>query len=195
MQIPDSIGVTQKAVADVLGINKGAISREVSKGDQGVFKGLIVAGTSRLVSVEAAVAAWRANKDYTDAPQHAQGGANGTSDAPTMVEAAVAAKFWDARLKELKYREAAGELVKASEVKAKLADVFSVCRTRLLAIPSRARQVLPHLTLSDLATIEGLVREALEDLSEGGGAAAELEADDGEDGLRQIPDSDTEKQP
>lgn len=75
-------------------------------------------------------------------------------------------KIADANLAELKFAEAAGQLVAARDVEQRLVEVFSQCKTRLLAIPSRARQELPHLSLVDVAAIETLVREAVEDLSE-----------------------------
>jgi phage terminase Nu1 subunit (DNA packaging protein) len=48
----------------------------------------------------------------------------------------------------------------------RLVSVFTACKTRLLAIPSRARQALPHLVAADLGVLEALIREALEDLVE-----------------------------
>ena len=50
------------------------------------------------------------------------------------------------------------------EGRAALVDQVVTCRTRLLGIPSKAKQQLPHLSLSDLEVLEALVREALEGL-------------------------------
>ncbi|CAM3200322.1 hypothetical protein G4177_03105 [Corallococcus sp. ZKHCc1 1396] len=73
--------------------------------------------------------------------------------------------YWQARQAELDYRQEAGELVPARDVRSKLEDVFRTCRTHLLGVPSSARQALPHLTASDVGTLENLVREALEELA------------------------------
>jgi phage terminase Nu1 subunit (DNA packaging protein) len=97
----------------------------------------------------------------TDAPPSARAGM-------TLAEASAVEKVWKARQAELNYRQDAGELVPARDVDAKLQDVFRTCRTKLLGLPSRARQALPHLTVADLGTIENLVREALEELASGG---------------------------
>lgn len=86
--------------------------------------------------------------------------------AETIGSATQRLKAAQADLAELRFREAAGELVVARDVEQRLVTVFSACKTRLLAIPSRARQALPHLVTADLAVIEGLIREALEDLAE-----------------------------
>lgn len=70
-----------------------------------------------------------------------------------------------ADLRELELRQKSGELVEAKGIETRLVDVFTKCRTKLLGIPSRARQALPHLTVADIGTIEELIREALEDLA------------------------------
>jgi hypothetical protein len=43
-------------------------------------------------------------------------------------------------------------------------------RTMLLAIPSRAKSALPHLSVSDCATLDRLIRESLIALAESGAA-------------------------
>jgi hypothetical protein len=83
----------------------------------------------------------------------------------TVADESVRVKHWDANLKELKYRVAARELIPARDVEQRMVTVFVECKSKLMAIPSRAKQVLPHLTLDDMATLEGLVREALEGLA------------------------------
>jgi hypothetical protein len=75
-------------------------------------------------------------------------------------------KHWKAKLAELKYREREGELVEAKLVEKKLAGTYAQVRTKLLGVPSRARQLLPHLNAADVGVLEDLVREALEDLVE-----------------------------
>lgn len=85
----------------------------------------------------------------------------------TVTSAAARSKHWEANLRELKYKQAAKELVNAKEYEGQLADVFSHCRTRLLAIPSRCKQALPHLSNADVVVVEDLVREALEELAAG----------------------------
>lgn len=109
---------------------------------------------------------WDANSDYTDAPQRleAQVNADG-APATTLAEAALAGKFWQAKLAELKFREAAAELVPAKDVETKLVNVFAQCRTKLLGIPSRMRQRDPSLSATQFTLFESLIREALEDLA------------------------------
>lgn len=99
------------------------------------------------------------------------------SDAQSLATASAREKHFRAKLAELKYRERAGELVEAAVVTAQLVDAITICRTKLLGLPSKAKQRLPHLTLEDLAAIDAIVREALEELvpppaAEENGAAA-----------------------
>jgi hypothetical protein len=122
---------------------------------------------------------WAANTDYTDAPQRAPapvaakptpavqsevGGASGPGELD-LASAAARAKHWDAEIKELKFREAARELIPARDVEQKLVDVFSASKVRLLELPTRAKQALPHLSVSDLEALEAIVRDALEELT------------------------------
>lgn len=81
-------------------------------------------------------------------------------------------KSWQARLAELKYREAAAELVPARDVEKKIVMMIAACKTRLLAIPSALKQACPDLTVDHVAKVDALVREALEDLA---GPAADAE--------------------
>ncbi len=70
-----------------------------------------------------------------------------------------------ADMAELKFKEAAGELIPARDVERQLAGYLVNCKTRLLALTSRAKQALPHLVTADLEAIDALVREALEELA------------------------------
>ena len=70
-----------------------------------------------------------------------------------------------ANLAEIKLAEQRGELVLASDVERRLAAEISSCRTRLLAIPGRARQIIPELSNAGVLAIEDLIREVLTELS------------------------------
>lgn len=70
-----------------------------------------------------------------------------------------------AELAEMEIAQRKGELVKAVDLEARLVGIFGGCKTKLLAVPSRARQEDPDLTAAQLALFEALIREALEDLA------------------------------
>jgi len=115
---------------------------------------------------------WERKTDLSRAPvavrlRAAAAPGTGEDDVPDLADASAREKHWRAKLAELKFKEAAGEVVPAAGVRAELEGVFRSCRTRLLGIPSRARQLLPGLSVADVGVLEGLVREALEELASG----------------------------
>ncbi|WP_245731569.1 terminase small subunit [Loktanella fryxellensis] len=57
-----------------------------------------------------------------------------------------------------------GEYVPASEVERAWADTLRALRSRLLAVPSRLRQSMQHLTTSDVTMIDRELRDALQEL-------------------------------
>jgi hypothetical protein len=92
-------------------------------------------------------------------------GAPPPDQALTLSEASAEEKRWKAKLAELEYRRKAGELVDAREVGDRLTTLFTICRTKLLALPSKAKAAIPALTHADVATLDDLVRQALEELA------------------------------
>lgn len=192
-QIPDA-PITQAAYArhraatGLPGATKVAVGRAVKAGR--LSESLVmVDGVARVRDIALADREWEANTDVS-MRLRAQGfnqppaalaavmpraaSPAPTIDAPLAAEPDGPADFQTARLQkeraqaahaELKYREHAGTLIPAADVENQLTSYISSCKTRLLAIPSRAKQDLPHLPAADLVVLEGLVREALEELA------------------------------
>ena len=73
----------------------------------------------------------------------------------------------------LKNAVARGENVPAIEVERAWADILRGLRSRLLAVPSRLRQTVPHLTTSDVTLIDRELRDALQELGAEGQANAD----------------------
>lgn len=72
-----------------------------------------------------------------------------------------------ANLLEIERKTKEALLLPREQVEKAWANAVGIARTKLLAIPTRARQRIPHLSLDEVALIEELVRETLEDLSSG----------------------------
>lgn len=196
MAIPDS-PITLTAYAKRRGVSKMAVSRAVKLGRLVESVVRDARGVPSIRDPDLADREWAANMDYTRAPARSAvaplqvgpapaGGAGAAPppppapaeedppDAPpeggwaeSLATAAARQKHWAAQLAELKYREAAKELIPAKDVERRLVDVLTSAKLQLLAIPSRARQALPHLTTGDLEVLEGILREALVDLRPG----------------------------
>lgn len=59
-----------------------------------------------------------------------------------------------------------GTVLTADDIEARIIDVFTSVKTKLLGAPSRARQLDPGLSADQIQLFEDLIREALEDLAE-----------------------------
>jgi phage terminase Nu1 subunit (DNA packaging protein) len=62
----------------------------------------------------------------------------------------------------------AGRLLDADAVEREWSGILSGIRARMLAVPSRAAQRLPHMTAHDVAEIDREVRDALSEAGEAG---------------------------
>ena len=76
-------------------------------------------------------------------------------------------EFEKANLAELDRKAKEVLLLPTDQVEKVWANAVTIARTKLLAIPTRARQRIPHLSLEEVAIVEELIRETLEDLSNG----------------------------
>lgn len=151
------------------GVSKMTVSNAVRKGRLRESVAYSGAGKPKIRDVALADKEWEENLDLSTAPAAVREKFDegpSAHDGMSLSEASAVEKVWRAKTAELKFREAAKELIPARDVEARLVSVFTECKTKLLGIPSRARQALPHLTVADIGTLEGLIREALEGLAE-----------------------------
>lgn len=131
----------------------------------------------RIQNVALADEEWEKNTDLSKAPAYVKARAagrdidSGDTEVRDLSKAAAEQKHWQAKQARLKFEEAARELVPAKDVRLALENEIHACRTRLLRIPSRARQAMPELTTAQLGGLEELIREALEGLAAGQVAA------------------------
>lgn len=88
---------------------------------------------------------------------------------PDYNESRARTEYLKAELLELERKEKEGLLVRASEVEAKWVEVITISRTKVLGVASKAKQRIPDLTQDQIAILEDIVREALEELAEGDG--------------------------
>jgi hypothetical protein len=134
---------------------------------------MLVGGQKRIPDPDAADREWAANTDHSRAPGSVKDQADWFEDEgddgvePSLRDASAREKHWKALTAELNYRRQAGELVEAAAAEERWLALIATAQTKLLAIGSRMKQRLPHLTISDIATIDDLVRESLEELADG----------------------------
>jgi phage terminase Nu1 subunit (DNA packaging protein) len=70
---------------------------------------------------------------------------------------------------EMDNAERAGELLPRRDVELAWSRLVVEARTALLALPSRFKQRLPHLSAADLSVIDSLIRQILEEMADNAG--------------------------
>jgi phage terminase Nu1 subunit (DNA packaging protein) len=152
--------MTLSAYAERRGITKQAVTTAVKRG---ILKDCVVIGSNGraagITDPELADQEWEANADYTRAP----GQASANED---LSDSAARAKYWTAELARMKAQTMAGTLIERSKVEHEWADILSRVKTRILAVPSQAKQNLPELTLDGITELTRLLRAALEELAD-----------------------------
>jgi phage terminase Nu1 subunit (DNA packaging protein) len=150
---------SQKAVADA--IKDGRVSRSVVR----------VNGVAKIADPDLADEEWAANTRTKATPE-----AKAAADAAYQSMRAQHERE-KLRLAELKRQEAEldlakkrGSLIEFAKAEADVADAFRAVRTRLLSVPSRARQRRPTLSDGDIELFEELIEVALEELASRGDA-------------------------
>jgi hypothetical protein len=88
-------------------------------------------------------------------------------EIPDYNDSRARSEFEKANLLELDRKQKESLLIPRDQVEKAAANVATIVRTKLLAVPTRARQRIPHLTLEEVAILDELQREALEELADG----------------------------
>jgi hypothetical protein len=76
-------------------------------------------------------------------------------------------EYEKANLAELERRAKAKLLLPREDVEQAWATAVNICRSRLLGVPSVAKQRIPHLDLNEVEMLTTLIRDALEELAAG----------------------------
>lgn len=87
------------------------------------------------------------------------------SEIPDYTVSRARAEYEKANLLELDRKRKEGELLTRSEVEKAWTDAISASKTKLLALPTMAKQRIPHLDLEEIEILTELIREALEALA------------------------------
>lgn len=90
-------------------------------------------------------------------------------ELPDYNESRKRSEFERANLLELERKQKEALLLPAEQVQKVWANSVAIAKTKLLAVPSRLRQRIPHLSLEEIAIAEDLIRESLEEITNGGG--------------------------
>lgn len=85
--------------------------------------------------------------------------------AGSMASARVVRETYMARMAKLDYEERTKKLIDVDEVKKEWMKIASLFKTKVLGIPSKARQRLSSISDKDYYILEQIVSETLEDIS------------------------------
>lgn len=85
---------------------------------------------------------------------------------PDYNESRARSEFEKANLLELERKTKEGLLLKREDVERAWGEIITIAKTKLLAVPTRVRQRIPHLTLDEIEIINELQREALQEISD-----------------------------
>jgi excisionase family DNA binding protein len=91
---------------------------------------------------------------------------------PDYDESRARTEHLKAELLELERKQKEGLLVPAADVEAKWVEIVVLARTKIMGIPTKAKQRIPDLDVDAIGVLDEIVRETLEDL------ASEAEDDD-----------------
>ncbi len=86
--------------------------------------------------------------------------------APDYAQSRAIRERYMARLAKLEFDQKSGKLVSADDVKAAWFHITTTVKTKVLALSSRCKAKIPSLTTEQVAIIDAIAREALEELAE-----------------------------
>lgn len=84
---------------------------------------------------------------------------------PDYDESRARTEHLKAELLELERKQKESVLVKAEEIETKWVEIVTLARTKILGIPTKAKQRIPDLDTDAITLLDDIVRETLEDLA------------------------------
>jgi len=170
--------ITKAEASRALGVSNAAVYRAVKEGRLSV---VATKDGRELINSETMRTEWDANtqRKIGVGPKPPAGQSNWperrakrapmrpADEVPDYNESRARTEFLKAELLEIERAEKEGRLINADDVSAKWAELVTIARTKIMGIPSKAKQRMPDLSADDAVLLEEIVREALEDLAGG----------------------------
>jgi len=86
---------------------------------------------------------------------------------PSIAQSKRRTEFYRSEDARLDHEERAGRLVDAELIKVKFVGMITTAKTKLLAVPTKAKGRIPTLTFRDIEILEDLINEALVEVADG----------------------------
>lgn len=84
---------------------------------------------------------------------------------PTYAQSRAVREVFSARLAKLEFEQKSGRLVDGEEMRKLWVSVAGIVKTKILALPTKAKQLIPRLTIEEYEILERIARESLEELA------------------------------
>lgn len=88
-------------------------------------------------------------------------------ELPAYNDSRARSEYEKAKLLELQRKTQEGLLLRREDVELAWGGAVNITRTRLLGVPSTAKQRIPHLEIEEVELLTTLIREALDELAAG----------------------------
>lgn len=148
------------------GVSVEAVSKAVAAGR--LRESIVsVGGVPKIADVELADREWEANtRQRVDGPrQPPQAQGRSEADVPDYMVSRARRESALADMAEIEVLEKKGALVPVDQARSDVIEIFTVVKTKLLGVPSRLAQQLPHVAAAVVPVLDTFIREALEELS------------------------------
>ena len=156
--------------AEWAGVSLKAVQRRIEAGALPTSTQKIL-GDWMVLDAELAIAEWQAHT-RPRVSSELDGAEDDDPPTPTalaatspLAAAALRERLARAETMELELKRRSGEVVPIRHVEMRWTARVLGARTKFLGFPTQAKQRLPHLTVADLAVLDQLVREVLEELA------------------------------
>jgi hypothetical protein len=100
-------------------------------------------------------------------PQQSESAKPNRETMPEYGKSRARSEYEKANLLELQRKTQEGLLLRREDAVQAWNQAVNITRTRLLGVPSTAKQRIPHLEIEEVELLTGLIREALDELAAG----------------------------
>ena len=156
--------ITFSDLAQLKGVSRSAVSQ---RRQTGILDAAIVkVGAREKLNKELALELWDKNSvSFTPEIKESKKNVVTNEDVPSFNESRAKREAMMARLAEIDVEEREKLLVPSEEVKNAWIQLVTIAKTKVLGIPTKAKQRIPDLDKGAMALLDEIVRETLEDLA------------------------------
>ena len=156
--------ITFSDLAKLKGVSRSAVSQ---RRRTGILKESIVKVNGKeMLNKDLALELWDKNSvSFTPEIKESTKNIGNNEELPSFNESRAKREAMMARLAEIEVEEKEKVLVPSEDVKRSWVQLVTIAKTKVLGIPTKAKQRIPDLDKGAMALLDEIVRETLEDLA------------------------------